>query len=84
MTGKSHVSRRREWTNESEVFRPVTGVPLVAEGLMAAAVDLAGPGVKIFDTEDREVETRGHEHNQAGDQRKSNIRKSPEHTGFGN
>ena len=37
----------------SEVFRLVTGVPLDAERRMAASVDLAGVGVKIFDTNDQ-------------------------------
>ena len=36
----------------SEVFRLVTGVPLDAEQRMGATVDLAGVGVKIFDTDD--------------------------------
>ena len=36
----------------SETFRLVTGVPLSAEQRASAAVDLAGVGVKIFDTED--------------------------------
>lgn len=37
----------------SEVFRLVTGVPLNAEERMGAAVDLAGVGAKIFDTDDQ-------------------------------
>ncbi len=44
----------------NEVFRLVTGVPLAAEQRIGAAVDLAGIGVRIFDTEgqfdDRQVE----------------------------
>ena len=36
----------------SEVFRLVTGVPLDAEQRMGASVDLAGVGMKIFDTDD--------------------------------
>lgn len=37
----------------SEVFRLVTGVPLEAEARLGAAVDLAGVGARIFDTEGR-------------------------------
>ena len=36
----------------SEVFRLVTGVPLNAEQRIGATVDLAGVGVKVFDTDD--------------------------------
>ena len=36
----------------SEVFRLVTGVPLDAEARIGAAADLAGVGVRIFDTDD--------------------------------
>ena len=39
-------------TAANEVFRLATGVPLDAEARMRAAVDLAGVGVKIFDTRD--------------------------------
>ena len=45
----------------SEVFRLVTGVPLDAEQRVGAAVDLAGVGMKVFDTDDSfddsEIET---------------------------
>ena len=44
----------------NEVFRLATGVPLEAEKRLGAAVDLAGMGVKIFDTEgqfdDRDID----------------------------
>ena len=54
----ARLSADRGWddTNRieaaSEVFRVVTGVPLDAEARMGATVDLAGVGVKIFDTDD--------------------------------
>ena len=45
----------------SEVFRLVTSVPLDAQARVGAAVDLAGVGMKIFDTddsfEDRDIDT---------------------------
>ena len=48
-------------TAASEVFRLVTGVPLDAGARLGAAVDLAGVGARIFDTEDsfddREIES---------------------------
>ena len=44
----------------NEVFRLVTGIPLEAEKRIGAAVDLAGIGVKIFDTQgqfdDRDID----------------------------
>lgn len=39
-------------TAANETFRLVTGVPLDAEQRIGGAVDLAGVGVKIFDTDD--------------------------------
>ena len=61
------LSADGDWDHEdrmnaaSEVFRLVTGVPLDAEARIGAAADLAGVGVRIFDTDDSfddsEIET---------------------------